>query len=49
MDRFQRCDHTGCTVGEGAVVAAGAVVTKNVPSYTVAGGILAKWIKDIER
>lgn len=32
------------TIGEGAVVAAGAVVTKDVPPYTVVGGIPAKEI-----
>lgn len=35
----------GVTIGDGAVVAAGAVVTKNVPPYTVVGGIPAKKIK----
>ena len=34
------------TIGEGAVVAAGAVVTKDVPKFTVVGGIPAKKIAD---
>lgn len=33
-------------IGRGCLIAAGAVVTKNVPDYTVAGGIPAKYIKD---
>lgn len=37
------------TIGEGAVVAAGAVVTKDVPPYTVVGGIPAKKIGDRPR
>ena len=35
------------TIGENAVVAAGAVVTKEVPDNTVVGGIPAKIIKTV--
>lgn len=34
----------GVTIGEGAVVAAGAVVTKDVRAYSVVGGVPAKEI-----
>ena len=39
----------GVTIHEAAVVAAGAVVTKNVPAYTLVGGVPARKIKDIAR
>ncbi|MFH6959208.1 DapH/DapD/GlmU-related protein [Flavobacterium aquidurense] len=38
----------GVTIGENAVVAAGAVVSKDVPDNTVVGGIPAKFIKNIQ-
>lgn len=37
----------GVTIGENAVVAAGAVVNKDVPNNTVVGGIPAKILKEI--
>lgn len=37
----------GVTIGENAIVAAGAVVNKDVPDNTVAGGIPAKVIRHI--
>jgi acetyltransferase-like isoleucine patch superfamily enzyme len=39
----------GVTVGENAVVAAGAVVSKNVPDNTIVGGIPAKVIKQLDK
>ena len=40
---------SGVTIGKGSVIAAGAVVTKDVPPYTLYGGIPAKKIKDIRQ
>ncbi len=35
----------GVTIGDGAIVAANSVVTKDIPPYTVVGGVPAKFIK----
>jgi len=40
---------TGITIGEGAVVAAGSVVTKDVPPYKVVMGVPARVVKDAPR
>lgn len=37
----------GVTIGKNAIVAAGAVVTKDVAENTVVGGVPAKYIRDI--
>lgn len=38
----------GVDIGDGAVIAAGAVVTQNVPPNVIAGGVPAKVLKKIE-
>ena len=38
----------GVTIGAYAVVAAGAVVTKDVPDYAVVGGVPAKVIRMLD-
>ncbi|MGL5964196.1 MAG: hypothetical protein ACRCZ2_07375, partial [Fusobacteriaceae bacterium] len=36
---------SGVTIGQGAIVAAGSVVTKDIPPYSIVGGNPAKVIK----
>ena len=38
----------GVTIGKGSVIAAGAVVNKDVPPYSIVGGVPAKLIKKVE-
>jgi acetyltransferase-like isoleucine patch superfamily enzyme len=38
----------GVRIGQGAVIAAGAVVTKDIPPYSIAGGVPAKVLKRID-
>lgn len=39
---------SGVTIGEGSVIASNSVVTKDVPSFSVVGGIPAKIIKNMK-
>mgnify|MGYP003678213738 CR=1 FL=1 len=39
----------GITIGEGALIAAGAVVTKNVPDYAIVAGVPAKVVGDVRK
>lgn len=39
----------GVTIGEGAIVGAGSVVTKDVPAWTVVAGNPAKVVKTLTK
>lgn len=43
------CIMPGVHIGRGAIIAAGAVVTKDVPPYALAGGVPAKILKTIDK
>lgn len=38
----------GVTIGEGAIIGAGSVVTKNIPKWTIACGVPCKVIKQVQ-
>ena len=39
----------GVTIGENSIIAAGSVVTKDIPANVIAGGVPAKIIKEIDQ
>ena len=39
----------GVTIGEGAIVGAGSLVTKDIPAWTIATGRPAKVVREIKK
>lgn len=40
---------SGVTIGRCSIIAAGAVVTKNIPPYSIAAGVPAKVVRQIQK
>ena len=45
MDRQKVMIRSGVKIGDGAIIASGAIVTKDVEPYSIVGGIPARHIR----